>query len=116
LLLVSSSDLLRTRAHDLAPIASARCFASYAATPAAMDEWHRYTLPMVLDRIRDRAGDVCQGGHRPGGHVRPATKSSAAGTPARAADSGSKATHAASTDSTAMGGPFGAHCRWRHGH
>lgn len=50
-------------AHDLAVVASARCFASYAATPAALDEWHRYTLPMFLDRIRDRAGDCCQGGH-----------------------------------------------------
>jgi hypothetical protein len=52
--------------HDLAVLACGRYFAAYAVTPAALEEWNRYALPMFLDRVRDRLGDACQPGrHQP---------------------------------------------------
>jgi hypothetical protein len=51
--------------HDLAVVASGRFYASYAVTPAALEEWHRYALPMFLDRVRERLGGGCQ----PGEHI-----------------------------------------------
>ena len=32
------------------------------ATPAALDEWHRYTLPAFLDRLHARLGEGCPPG------------------------------------------------------
>lgn len=51
--------------HDLAVVSSARYYTGYAVTPAALDDWHRYTLPLFLERLRDRLGDGCQ----PGEHL-----------------------------------------------
>ena len=48
--------------HDLAVVASTRVFATMTATPAALDEWHRYTLPAFLDRLHARLGEGCPPG------------------------------------------------------
>ena len=48
--------------HDLAVVACARLFALYGTTPAAMLEWHQYTLPAMLERLADRLGDACTPG------------------------------------------------------
>ena len=57
--------------HDLAVIAAARYYTSFAVNPGALDDWHRYCLPMFLERLRDRLGDGCQ----PGKHMsRPRTE------------------------------------------
>ncbi len=42
--------------HELATVASLRWEAEYAVTAAVLEEWHRYTLPMFLDRIVQRIG------------------------------------------------------------
>ena len=46
--------------HDLAGLACTRHYASFAVTPAALEDWHRYGLPAFLERLRDRLGDGCQ--------------------------------------------------------
>ncbi|UUZ59551.1 hypothetical protein [Nocardioides sp. B-3] len=52
--------------HDLAVMACSRHYASYAVTPAALEDWHRHGLPGFLERLRDRLGDACQPGkHQP---------------------------------------------------
>lgn len=51
--------------HELAVLACARWEASFARTPAALDEWHRYALPPFLNRIVDRIGET---GCPPGRH------------------------------------------------
>lgn len=52
--------------HDLAVLACSRYYTSFAATPAALEDWHRYGLPAFLERLRDRLGDGCQPGkHQP---------------------------------------------------
>lgn len=48
--------------HDLALLACNRMSATYAVTPAPLEEWMRYALPSFLDRIRDRMGDGCPPG------------------------------------------------------
>ena len=45
--------------HDLAVVACARYYAALTASPNPLDEWHRYTLPLFLDRLRDRLGEGC---------------------------------------------------------
>ena len=52
--------------HDLAVLACSRYYTSFAVTPAALEDWHRYGLPGFLERLRDRLGDGCQPGkHQP---------------------------------------------------
>ena len=52
--------------HDLAVLACSRYYTSFALTPAALEDWHRYGLPGFLERLRDRLGDACQPGrHQP---------------------------------------------------
>lgn len=51
--------------HDLAVLACSRYYTSFAVTPAALEDWHRYDLPWFLERLRDREGDGCQ----PGKHM-----------------------------------------------
>ncbi|GAW54789.1 hypothetical protein [Nocardioides sp. PD653] len=52
--------------HDLAILACCRYYTSFAVTPAALEDWHRYVLPAFLERLRDRLGDACQPGkHQP---------------------------------------------------
>lgn len=48
--------------HDLAVLACGRYYTSFAVTPAALEDWHRYALPAFLERLRDRLGDGCQPG------------------------------------------------------
>jgi hypothetical protein len=43
-------------AHEVASIACQRHNASYAVTPDALEDWHRYALPAFLDRIVQRVG------------------------------------------------------------
>jgi hypothetical protein len=52
--------------HELAVVACLRYNAIYAATPDVFEDWHRYTLPMFLDRIANRCGP---GGCPPGKHA-----------------------------------------------
>lgn len=51
--------------HELATVACLRWEATYARTPAAIEEWHRYTLPAFLNRIAERIGET---GCPPGRH------------------------------------------------
>ena len=46
--------------NDLAVLACGRYYTSFAVTPAALEDWHRYTLPGFLERLRDRLGEGCQ--------------------------------------------------------
>ncbi len=52
--------------HELATIACVRWEARVAVTPAPLEEWQRYTLPMFLDRIALRIGEA---GCPPGRHL-----------------------------------------------
>ncbi len=53
--------------HDLATVACLRHQAGRSAeSPTALDDWHRYALPMFLDRIVARIGDT---GCPPGRHT-----------------------------------------------
>ena len=51
--------------HELATVACLRWEASFAATPAELGEWHRYALPMFLERVAQRIGAT---GCPPGRH------------------------------------------------
>ncbi|MCE0536108.1 hypothetical protein LWF15_11360 [Kineosporia rhizophila] len=44
-------------AHELPLLACQRLNAEKSFDPAALEEWHRYTLAYFLDRLRDRLGD-----------------------------------------------------------
>ena len=52
-------------AHEVATVACLRFNATYAITPDALEDWHKYTLPMLLDRIAQRIGTT---GCPPGKH------------------------------------------------
>ncbi|WP_297776612.1 hypothetical protein [Mycobacterium sp.] len=43
-------------AHEIATLACQRHNATYAVTPDALEDWHRYALPAFLDRITQRIG------------------------------------------------------------
>lgn len=51
--------------HELATVACLRWEAGFARTPAALEEWHRFTLPAFLGRVVDRIGET---GCPPGRH------------------------------------------------
>lgn len=51
--------------HELATVACMRWEAGFAVTPSALEEWHRYTLPMFLERVTKRIGAT---GCPPGRH------------------------------------------------
>ena len=51
--------------HELATVACLRWEAEYAVSAAVLEEWHRYTLPMFLDRVGQRIGST---GCPPGKH------------------------------------------------
>lgn len=51
--------------HELAVVACSRWETSMSRTPAALEEWHRVTLPTMLERIADRIGET---GCPPGRH------------------------------------------------
>ena len=42
--------------HELATATCTRWEASYALTPQPLEDWHKYTLPALLDRVRQRIG------------------------------------------------------------
>lgn len=42
--------------HELGTVACLRHAAQYAVTPDVLEDWHRYTLPMFLDRVAQRVG------------------------------------------------------------
>jgi len=43
-------------AHEVATVACLRFNAMYAFTPDALEDWHRHTLPLFLERIAQRIG------------------------------------------------------------
>jgi hypothetical protein len=51
--------------HELATVACLRWEVGFARTPAALEEWHRFTLPAFLSRVVDRIGET---GCPPGRH------------------------------------------------
>lgn len=51
--------------HELAAVAFLRWEAGYAVSPTVLEEWHRHTLPMFLERIVQRIGTT---GCPPGKH------------------------------------------------
>jgi len=51
--------------HEIAVLADQRRRAGLAATSDPLEEWHRYTLPSFLDRLRARLRDHCEEGHQP---------------------------------------------------
>ena len=51
--------------HELATVACQRWDAAFALTPNALEDWHRFTLPMFLDRVAQRIGAT---GCPPGRH------------------------------------------------
>lgn len=51
--------------HELATVACLRWEATFERTPAAIEEWHRYTVPAFLVRVVDRIGET---GCPPGRH------------------------------------------------
>ena len=52
--------------HELATVACLRWEASFARTPAALEDWHRFTLPAFLSRVIDRIGETgCPPGRDP---------------------------------------------------
>ena len=51
--------------HELATVACQRWDAGFALTSSVLEDWHRYTLPMFLDRVAQRIGAT---GCPPGRH------------------------------------------------
>lgn len=51
--------------HELATVACLRWEASFARTPAPLEEWHRFTLTAFLARVAERIGET---GCPPGRH------------------------------------------------
>ena len=52
--------------HELATVTCLRWEATFARTPAALEEWHRFTLPAFLGRVVDRIGETgCPPGAAP---------------------------------------------------
>ncbi len=53
--------------HELTTVACLRWEAEYAVSAAVLEEWHRYKLPMFLERIQQRIGSTsCPlGRHQP---------------------------------------------------
>ena len=57
--------------HDLGTLADQRRRAGLAFTSTPLEEWHRYTLPMFIDRVRERAKSYCEETHKdPPGRAR----------------------------------------------
>src|SRR4051812_46815107 len=49
--------------HELATLADQRRSAGLALSGELLEEWHRYSLPLFLDRVGDRLGNRCINGH-----------------------------------------------------
>ena len=50
-------------AHELAVLADQRHTAGRALSSDQLEEWHRYSLPMFLDRLATRLGNHCVSKH-----------------------------------------------------
>lgn len=50
--------------HEVAVLADQRRRAGLALTSAPLEEWHRYSLPCFLDRLRGRLRSHCDDGHQ----------------------------------------------------
>ena len=50
--------------HELGVVADQRRRAGLAFTSDALEEWHRYTLPYFIDRMRNRYRGYCEDGHQ----------------------------------------------------
>ncbi len=50
--------------HEIAVLADQRHQAGRALNSAALEEWHRFTLPAFLERMRYRIKDHCEEGHQ----------------------------------------------------
>jgi len=50
--------------HELGVVADQRRRAGLAFTSDALEEWHRYTLPYFIDRMRSRYRGYCEDGHQ----------------------------------------------------
>jgi hypothetical protein len=51
--------------HEIGVVADQRRRAGVAFTSDALEDWHRYTLPGFLDRMRARLRGHCDEGHQP---------------------------------------------------
>lgn len=51
--------------HDIAVLADQRRRAGTALSSDSLEEWHRYALPMFLDRVRTTTKTHCEDGHQP---------------------------------------------------
>jgi hypothetical protein len=51
--------------HEIAILADRRRVAGISLASDALEEWHRYTLPAFLERLRSRIRDHCENGHQP---------------------------------------------------
>lgn len=51
--------------HELGVVADQRRRAGFAFTSDALEEWHRYTLPYFIDRMRNRYRGYCEEHHQP---------------------------------------------------
>ena len=49
--------------HEVAVLADQRRKAMYTFTSDAMEEWHRYSLPQFIERLKRRVEDHCNDGH-----------------------------------------------------
>ena len=50
--------------HEIAVLADQRRRTGFALTSDALEEWHRYSLPFFLDRLRGRLRSHCDEGHQ----------------------------------------------------
>ena len=61
------TSFTNSRTHELTTASCLRWEAEYAVSAAVLEEWHRYTLPMFLERIQQRIGSTScpPGSHQP---------------------------------------------------
>ena len=51
--------------HEIAVLADQRQRANRALDSDVLEEWHRYSLPPFIERVRNRVQDHCTDGHQP---------------------------------------------------
>lgn len=51
--------------HEVALLADQRRRAAVDTTSASLEEWHRYTVPAFVERLRARTRTLCDEGHKP---------------------------------------------------
>jgi hypothetical protein len=50
--------------HEIAVLADQRRRAGHALTSDALEEWHRYSLPAFIERMKSRLRSHCEDGHQ----------------------------------------------------